>query len=98
MTHFFAKGCRDLASAVILRAMEDYEDPEFRKDIQHFLFTETFILFCDFARMAPGRIRRQLIHKDCSRCQNRKNVVLCRACWSDKPGNENYNYSERKKR
>jgi len=95
--NYYAKGCRDLASAVILRAMEDYDDPNFRKDVQMFLFSDTFRLFCDFAGIAPGRIRRMLVDKDCQICLNRGNDVLCRACWSDKPGDKNYNFTTRKR-
>ena len=92
---YFAKGCRDLASAVILRAMEDYDMGLYRKDVQAFLFSDTFRLFCDFAGHSPVRIRRMVIHKDCSRCLNRGNDILCRACWSDRPGDEHYNFTTR---
>lgn len=92
---YYAKGCRNLASAVILLAMEDYDTELYRQDVQAFLFSDTFRLFCDFAGQSPVRIRRMLLHKDCSRCLNRGNDVLCRACWSDEPGDKNYNFTTR---
>lgn len=93
--NYFGKGCRDLASAVILRAIEDYDDPFYRKDVQAFLFSDIFRLFCDFAGVTPGMVRRLTVHKPCSRCLNRGNDILCRACWSDRPGNDHYNFTTR---
>lgn len=44
-----AKACKNLASAVIMEAYEDYQIPSCRPEVQAFLFGPRFRLFADLS-------------------------------------------------
>lgn len=84
-------GCKNLASAVLLEAMEDYGNPSRRPEVQAFLFSENFYLFTELAGWNPGRIRREIMGKDCRTCKNRYREQLCVQCYETDP-TKTHNY------
>ena len=93
-------GCKNLASAVLLEAKADYEIPSRRPEIQAFLFSEVFYMYTELAGWNPGRIRREIMQKDCRNCKNRYKESLCVKCYETDPTKTHnyYEHDDRKKR
>ena len=88
------KGCVNLASAVINQAMEDYQIPSMRPEIQTFLFSDRFRMFVELAGWNVGLIRRAIMQKDCRTCKNRYKEHLCIMCYETDP-TKVHNYYEK---
>lgn len=95
------KACKNLASAVIMEAYEDYQIPSCRPEVQAFLFGPGFRLFADLSGQSAGMIRRMFMpDKDCKHCINRYKENVCMKCYETDP-TQTHNYfkkDERKKR
>lgn len=95
------KACKNLASAVINEAFEDYQIVSCREEVQAFLFSNYFRLFADLAMQPVADIRRMFMpEKDCKHCVNRYKEHVCVKCYETDP-TQTHNYfkkDERKKR
>lgn len=94
------KGYKALAAAVIVQAQEDYQLGGRRQEVQAFLFSKRFILFTDLAGWNSAIVRRIIMGKDCSTCQNRYKEHLCVQCYETDPTKDHnyYKKDDRKKK
>lgn len=84
------KGCINLACAVLNQAREDYSRPNRRQEVQGFLFSSRFRLFCEIAGWPPARIRRTIMGKDCRRCRYLHHEHICIQCFGKGDGNDHF--------
>lgn len=91
---YHVEGCRNLASAVILAAMADYDDPGQRKDVHEFLISPLFRMYADLAGLSPFMVRSTITGKDCLSCVFLRNPRICMDCTGD-PGTSSCLYRKK---
>lgn len=92
---YHIQGCRNLASAVILSAINDYNDPGLRKEVHQFLISPLFRMYADIAGLSPLMVRKTITGKDCMSCVFRDNPRICVDCTGD-PGTSSCLYRKKK--
>ncbi len=94
------RACKNLASAVIMTALEDYEDPALRPEVQAFLFSPRFILYAALTDWNAQQLRGLFMKdKDCKTCKNRYKENICVKCYETDPTKVHnyYKLDDRKK-
>lgn len=79
------RACRNLCSAIMLAAKEDYDNNLCQEEIRAFVNSRLFKLYAGLTVWSDTKLRRLIMEKDCKTCENRYKEKVCIRCYQTDP-------------